>query len=187
MTSAQAHVSLRSFEKEQLKQAKIFTGISPNAMRRVFGGWILFSCVVGIIVAVAPNLSMQFILTTMFVLVAFTLAMFAQSRIAEGWPSIIYLDGEIGVVRDPQLREFICVPVELVKSVEPTIIKPNKKAIAIRLNEDQLTQEDIAVLLQAVWPRDNKVLGLAHFKHRQDACDAISQWIEKVISGKKPK
>ncbi len=174
-------VVLRTYSKEQLKTIQVLTGISPNAMRRVFGGWILFAAVVGGIVAVAPDLSLQFIVMTMLVLVAFTVAMFAQSRISEGWPAIIADDGYIGVVRDPQAREFICVPVNAIKDVTPTLIKPNKKAVAILLHTTQLTEDDVKVLNQAVWPRDDKLLGLAHFKSREDACERV---LEQLHRGK---
>lgn len=184
-------VVLRTYSKAQLKQIQVLTGISPNAMRRVFGGWILFAAVVGGIVAVAPDLSLQFIVMTMLVLVAFTVAMFAQSRIAEGWPAIIADGDYIGVVRDPQAREFVCVPVERIKNVEPTLIKPNKKAVAILLYTSQLTESDVEVLSQAVWPRDDKLLGLAHFKSREDACDRVLEFISPKKSnadqmGKRP-
>ncbi|WP_218312035.1 hypothetical protein [Alteromonas antoniana] len=184
-------VVLRTYSKAQLKQIQVLTGISPNAMRRVFGGWILFAAVVGGIVAVAPDLSLQFIVMTMLVLVAFTVAMFAQSRIAEGWPAIIADGDYIGVVRDPQAREFVCVPVERIKNVEPTLIKPNKKAVAILLYTSQLTESDVEVLNQAVWPRDDKLLGLAHFKSREDACDRVLEYISPKKSnadqmGKRP-
>lgn len=166
-------VVLRTYSKEQLKAVEVLAGISPNAMRRVFSGWILFAAVVGAIVVVAPELSLRFIVMTMLVLFAFTVAMFAQSRIAEGWPSIIADDDYVGVVRDPQAREFICVPMSAIKDVTPTLIKPNKKAVAILLHTSLLTKEDVEVLNQAVWPRDDKLIGLAHFKSREDACERI--------------
>ncbi|MCU7555871.1 hypothetical protein OCL06_14870 [Alteromonas sp. ASW11-19] len=166
-------IVVRTFNKAQIQQAEVISGISPNAMRRVFGGWILFAGGVAAIVAVAPELSAQFILMTMLVLVAFTVAMFAQSRIAEGWPSIICDDDHVCVVKDPQAREFICVPGGLVRDVEPTLIKPNKKAVAIKLNTAALTEADVEVLNQAVWPRDDRVLGLAHFKRREQVCERV--------------
>ena len=86
--SSQSSVVLRQYDKQTLKHVDIISGISPNAMRRVFGGWILFVAIVAVIVSVAPDLSVQFIGLTLFVLVAFTLLMFGQSRISEGWPAI---------------------------------------------------------------------------------------------------
>ena len=79
-------------------------------------------------------MSAQFIGLTLFVLVAFTLVMFGQSRITEGWPAIICDNNYIGVVRDPVKREYICVNSALVKEANPTLIKPNKKAVEIVLN-----------------------------------------------------
>ena len=86
---SQSFVFIRHYDKQSLKVVDVISGISPNAMRRVFGGWIFFAAVVGVIVSVAPDLSAQFIGLTLFVLVAFTLVMFGQSRITEGWPAII--------------------------------------------------------------------------------------------------
>ena len=161
---SQSSVFIRHYDKQSLKVVDVISGISPNAMRRVFGGWIFFAAVVGVIVSVAPDLSAQFIGLTLFVLVAFTLVMFGQSRITEGWPAIICDNNSIGVVRDPVKREYICVNSALVKEANPTLIKPNKKAVEIVLDSEQLSAEDQEVLNQAVWPRDNKLIGLAHLK-----------------------
>ena len=152
---SQSSVIIRHYDKQSLKLVDVISGISPNAMRRVFGGWIFFAAIVGVIVAVAPDLSAQFIGLTLFVLIAFTLVMFGQSRISEGWPAIICDNDYIGVVRDPVKREYICVPSVLVKEAIPTLIKPNKKAIEIVLDSDQLSEQDQDVLNQAVWPRDS--------------------------------
>lgn len=175
---SQSSVIIRHYDKQSLKLVDVISGISPNAMRRVFGGWISFAAIVGVIVAVAPDLSAQFIGLTLFVLIAFTLVMFGQSRISEGWPAIICDNDYIGVVRDPVKREYICVPSALVKEVNPTLIKPNKKAIEIVLDSEQLSEQDQDVLNQAVWPRDSKLIGLAHFKKREDACDSL-MWCVK--------
>jgi|TARA_Y100000994_G_C15698359_1_gene444150 hypothetical protein len=175
---SQSSVIIRHYDKQSLKLVDVISGISPNAMRRVFGGWIFFAAIVGVIVAVAPDLSAQFIGLTLFVLIAFTLVMFGQSRISEGWPAIICDNDYIGVVRDPVKREYICVPSALVKEVNPTLIKPNKKAIEIVLDSEQLSEQDQDVLNQAVWPRDSKLIGLAHFKKREDACDSL-MWCVK--------
>lgn len=166
-------VVLRQFDKATMRTVNVISGISPNAMRRVFGAWILFSAVVGVIVAVAPELSLQFILLTIFVLVSFTLAMFGQTRIAEGWPSIICTDDFIGVVRDPMKREFVCVHKSLVTNAMPGLIKPNKKAVEILLDENKLTAHDVEVLKQGVWPRSDRLVGLAHFKKREDVCQRV--------------
>ena len=175
---SQSSVIIRHYDKQSLKLVDVISGISPNAMRRVFGGWIFFAAIVGVIVAVAPDLSAQFIGLTLFVLIAFTLVMFGQSRISEGWPAIICDNDYIGVVRDPVKREYICVPSALVIEVNPTLIKPNKKAIEIVLDSEQLSEQDQDVLNQAVWPRDSKLIGLAHFKKREDACDSL-MWCVK--------
>ena len=178
--STQSSVVLRQYDKQTLKHVDIISGISPNAMRRVFGGWILFVAIVAVIVSVAPDLSVQFIGLTLFVLVAFTLLMFGQSRISEGWPAIICDDNTVGVVRDPVKREYICVDKSLVTVANPTLIKPNKKAIEIVLDASRLTESDVAVLNQAVWPRSDRLLGLSHFKRREDACDSV-MWCVKHL------
>jgi|TARA_Y100001970_G_C14141203_1_gene807181 hypothetical protein len=178
--SSQSSVVLRQYDKQTLKHVDIISGISPNAMRRVFGGWILFVAIVAVIVSVAPDLSVQFIGLTLFVLVAFTLLMFGQSRISEGWPAIICDDNTVGVVRDPVKREYICVDKSLVTVANPTLIKPNKKAIEIVLDASRLTESDVAVLNQAVWPRSDRLLGLSHFKRREDACDSV-MWCVKHL------
>ena len=178
--SSQSSVVLRQYDKQTLKHVDIISGISPNAMRRVFGGWILFVAIVAVIVSVAPDLSVQFIGLTLFVLVAFTLLMFGQSRISEGWPAIICDDNTVGVVRDPVKREYICVDKSLVTVANPTLIKPNKKAIEIVLDVSRLTESDVAVLNQAVWPRSDRLLGLSHFKRREDACDSV-MWCVKHL------
>ncbi len=171
--SDQSPVVLRHYDKQSLKSVDVISGISPNAMRRVFGGWIFFAAIVGVIVAVAPDLSAQFIGLTLFVLVAFTLVMFGQSRISEGWPAIICDQGYIGVVRDPVAREYICVNSNLVKGAQPGFIKPNKKAVEILLHDEKLSEDDQAILKQAVWPHADKLVGLAHFKRREDACESV--------------
>ena len=178
--SSQSSVVLRQYDKQTLKHVDIISGISPNAMRRVFGGWILFVAIVAVIVSVAPDLSVQFIGLTLFVLVAFTLLMFGQSRISEGWPAIICDDNTVGVVRDPVKREYICVDKSLVTVANPTLIKPNKKAIEIVLDASRLTESDVAVLNQAVWPRSDRLLGLSHFKRREDACGSV-MWCVKHL------
>ena len=175
---SQSSVIIRTYDKQSLKLVDVISGISPNAMRRVFGGWIFFAAVVGVIVSVAPDLSTQFIGLTLFVLVAFTLVMFGQSRITEGWPAIICDDNYIGVVRDPVKREYICVRSNLVKDATPTLIKPNKKAIEIILDSEQLLANDKELLNQAVWPREHSLIGLAHFKKREEACDSL-MWCVK--------
>lgn len=175
--SSSNNIQIKKIEKEQLKHAVVFSGISPKAMRRVFAAWSLFSTIVAIIVVLAPDLSQSFQLTVFAILIAFTLAMFAQSRIAEGWPAIIATENEICVVRDPNKREFICVPMSLVSKVEPAFIKPNKKAVALILDTEQLSDEDKHQLSKAVWPREDRLLALAHFISRDKACSKISSFL----------
>ena len=52
---SQSSVFIRHYDKQSLKVVDVISGISPNAMRRVFGGWIFFAAVVGVIVSVAPD------------------------------------------------------------------------------------------------------------------------------------
>ena len=57
--SSQSSVVLRQYDKQTLKHVDIISGISPNAMRRVFGGWILFVAIVAVIVSVAPSFTLE--------------------------------------------------------------------------------------------------------------------------------
>lgn len=173
-------VVLRHYDKTTIKHVDVISGISPYAMRRVFGGWILFAAIVGVIVSVAPDLSTEFIGITLFVLVAFTFVMFGQSRITEGWPSIMIDDGYIGVVNDPVKREFVCVKATLVTDAIPSIIKPNKQAVEIQIDKSSLSAVDIEQLKQAVWPREDKLIGLSHFKSREKICDDIMQYVKRT-------
>lgn len=168
-------VKIQKFDKKSLSAADVLAGISPKAMRRVFTGWLLFALAVGGIIALAPDLSQEFILITVFVLVSFTFVIFWQSRIAQGWPSIIYTDDAIGVVRDPQMRQFVCIDVQAVKEARPSIIKPNKKAVEILVEPSLLSEKDIEKLNRAVWPRDDRLIGLTHFKKREEVCDKINR------------
>ena len=68
----------------------------------------------------------------------------------------------------------------MVTVANPTLIKPNKKAIEIVLDASRLTESDVAVLNQAVWPRSDRLLGLSHFKRREDACDSV-MWCVKHL------
>ena len=166
--------------KQQIRDAEVFSGISPKAMRRVFGSWIIFVVIVALLVVFAPGMSMSFIWSTLVVLALFTVAMFAQSRIAEGWPAVLALDERLLVVRDPYKREFFKVNPALVTRAQATIIKPNKKAIAVYLNTELLSDSDKAVLSEAVWPRDDQLLALAHFISRERACDKIHAFVKSA-------
>ncbi|MEW9796554.1 hypothetical protein [Alteromonas sp. CYL-A6] len=167
-------VCQQQLTKTELATATIVSGISPNAMRRVFGGWILFAFVVGIIVAVAPNLSQDFINITFFVLVSFTVVIFWQSRISEGWPSIVVYEDKIGVVNDPQKREFIFAALSVFSEARPTVVKPNKKAVEVLLDTEKLSDEDIKTLNGAVWPRDDRLIGLCNFKSPEAVCQQLN-------------
>ncbi|GGW90009.1 hypothetical protein GCM10007391_25450 [Alteromonas halophila] len=166
-------VEVQTFDKQTLADAKVLAGLSPNAMRRVFLGWLLFTLAVITIIAFAPKLSEQFILITIGVLVSFTFVIFWQSRISEGWPSIIQAQDYIGVVRDPQLRQFVCVRLDAVIDAKPATIQPNKKAVEILIDPSSVTEEDVARLNQAIWPRDDRLLALTHFKQRELICQEI--------------
>ena len=177
---SQSSVVLRTYEPRHLKGVSVISGISPNTMRSVFGGWIFFAAVVAVIITVAPDLSYQFIGLTLFVLVSFTLVIFWQSRISEGWPAIISDDDFIGVVCDPLKRCFILVHKSVITYVTPTIIKPNKKAVQIHLDKSKLSENETNVLKQAVWYRDDAIIGLVHFKHS----DEVSERIMQLVQGK---
>ena len=178
-------VTLVTLTKNDIRQARIFSGISPKAMRRVFFAWIAFVVIVSLLVIFAPKLSTSFTLITLGTLTAFTVAMFAQSRISEGWPAILAKDEQLLIVRDPYKREFFCISPTLVSGIEPTVIKPNKKAIALKLNNEKLSEEDIETLNSAVWPRDNKLLALAHFIPRDKACNALRNYIDSISASRK--
>ncbi|NMH61242.1 hypothetical protein [Alteromonas ponticola] len=170
-------VIIREFDKTQLKKSKVLSGISPAILRRVFIGWLLFCFVVAGIVAAAPDLSDSFVLMTLCILVLFTVVMFAQNRLDEGWPAIIFLNDEIGVVCDPQARKYICVPLHLIEDVKPTIIKPNKKAVAIMLKVSRLSHADKDVLNEAVWPRDDKLLANVYYTSSSRLCRKIRSYV----------
>ncbi|QPG06723.1 hypothetical protein IT774_06175 [Salinimonas marina] len=176
------HIELVKLQKSQIRHAKVFSGISPKAMRRVFSTWVIFAILVWILVMFAPGLSSTFILSTALVLVVFTIAMFAQSRVGEGWPAVLVEDDKLHVVRDPYKREFFRLSPELVAHVEGTLIKPNKKAIALVLHTEQLAQEDINMLNQAVWPREDRLLALAHFISRDKACENLNAFIRHQVT-----
>lgn len=178
---SKSSVVLRTYDQRNLKKVSVVSGISPNTMRYVFGGWILFAAFVAVIVGVAPDLRYPFVALTMLVLVSFTLVIFWQSRISEGWPTIICDEGFIGVVCDPVKRCFICVHKSMVSDVKPIVIKPNKKALEIQLDKSALDESDRAILKQAVWPRDDALVGLVHFKSQEDVCQRIMQYVKSNI------
>ncbi|WP_137166655.1 hypothetical protein [Salinimonas lutimaris] len=174
------NIEIVKLNKQQILDADVFSGISPKSMRQVFGSWIIFVVIVAMLVIFAPEMSMSFIWSTLAVLALFTVAMFAQSRISEGWPAVLALEEKLLVVRDPFKREFFKVNPALVTQAEPTVIKPNKKAIAVHLDPQQLSDADKDVLSQAVWPRDDQLLALAHFISRERACEKIHTFVKSA-------
>ncbi|WP_245953233.1 hypothetical protein [Alteromonas aestuariivivens] len=174
-------ITCQQLDKQTFRQVKVYSGISPNVLRRVFGGWVLFAVIVGALVSFAPHISIQFEVITFIILMLFTVAMFWQSRISEGWPSLLLFQNRVCVVRDPQAREFICIPPSYISAVRPTIIKPNKRAVEIVLNPDALSAHDTLVLGEAIWPRTDRVLVLTHFKSRERVCAELKQWLDKYV------
>lgn len=171
--NAKAQVMLLELEPQEIKHAKVISGVSPYVLRRVFGFWILFVAAIGGLVTVAPDLSVDFITMTLVVLLAFTVLIFSQSRIAEGWPAIIHYHNKIGVVQDPVARRFLLVPETLVTDAKPHTLKPNKKAVAIELDDSGLNELEKSLLQQAIWPEDNRLIALSYFKKREDICAAV--------------
>lgn len=168
-----SQVSLIKLERNEIHYANLLTGITPTVLRRVFGSWVFFIAIVCIIVTLAPDISYSFIIMTYSVLLLFSVIIFAQSRISEGWPTIIEYENKIGVVQDPIERQFIMVPYELIDDVAPTTIKPNKRGLVIRLNTDALTDEDKAILERAIWPREDKLIAMVYLKKREVAAEEI--------------
>lgn len=167
-------VFIQTFSKEELRHAEMLTGVSPTILRRVFVGWMIFALIIAAVVSFAPGLSMSFILTTLAILVVFSIAMFAQSRISEGWPAIILTEHCVGVVCDPQKRQFICVNHNAVQGAEPAKVRPNRRAIAIKVKASAIDDETLTLLRSAVWPRDDRLLGLIFYRTRDDVCQYIN-------------
>jgi len=168
-------VYYQTFTKDALRNAEVLTGVTPEVLRRVFAGWMLFAAIVGVIVSLAPGLSMSFIVTTLVILLVFTVAMFAQSRISEGWPSIIMTPDAIGVVTDPQKRAFLCISRFAVDKAEPATVRPNRRAIAVLVKADYLDEDTVALLREGVWPRDDRLIGLIYYKARNNVCQYINE------------
>jgi hypothetical protein len=165
--SGSNHVSVEQLEPNEIAYAKVIAGVSPSVLRRVFGSWILFVCIIGVVVSLAPDISIEFLSMTFIVLFLFSVMIFFQSRISEGWPSVIIYERKLGVVKDPQAREFIFVSKALIKDALPIEIPQNKKAVEIKLKPALLTSDDLAVLRQGIWPRDDSLLAMTYFKKRQ--------------------
>lgn len=168
-------VSLLELEPQEVKHAKVIAGVSPYVLRRVFGFWVLFVAGIGGLVTVAPDLSMNFVIMTLVVLLVFTILIFYQSRIAEGWPAIIHYHNRIGVVQDPVARRFLFVPDSLVTDARPHVLKPNKKAVVIEFDNSSLNEKDKSLLQQAIWPEEDCLIALSYFKKREVICADIKK------------
>ena len=68
----QSQVALLELEPQEIKHAKVISGVSPYVLRRVFGFWMVFVAAIGGLVTVAPDLSQTFIVMTLVVLLLFT-------------------------------------------------------------------------------------------------------------------
>lgn len=169
-------VEIRHYSKSTIQQVDVLNGISPTLLKRVFVGWLVFAVIVEAIVFTAPQLSETFVNVTTASLILFTVLLWLQSRMAEGWPSIIHDSGVIGVVVDPTSREFLCASVDTIESVEPTIVKPNKKAVQINLIQSRLTDSDKEQLAKAVWPRESQLIGLSHLAEPSDVCAELASF-----------
>ena len=88
--NSKANVTLLELEPQEIKFAKVIAGVSPFVLRRVFGFWVLFVAIIAGVVTVAPDLSSTFVMMTLAALLLFTVMIFYQSRISEGWPAIIH-------------------------------------------------------------------------------------------------
>ncbi len=172
-------VELLTLDKNELSFAQVIAGISPRTLRRVFGSWISFVIIICILVALAPGISVVFMNMTFAIMAVFTVVIFAQSRIAEGWPTVIYYERKLGVVQDPIARSFIFVPLSVVKNVEPFHIQPNKKALAVVLDETKISEQDKETLNKAIWPHDDRLIAMTYFKKRKRAIDDINQLMTK--------
>ncbi|MDC8830689.1 hypothetical protein [Alteromonas gilva] len=165
-------------EPQELKHARVIAGVSPAVLRRVFGFWVLFVASICGLVSVAPNLSLFFVSMTGAVLLLFTVLIFYQSRVSEGWPAVIHYHNRIGVVQEPMLRQFLMVDDSIVVGAEPHTLKPNKNAVAITIDDSQLSDDDKALLQQAIWPDEKRLIALSYFKKREDICAAIRHIVE---------
>lgn len=166
-------VEIRQYDKSSIKNIDVINGVSPTLLKRVFIGWLVFACIVEAIVFTAPKLGETFVNVTTASLLLFTLLLWLQSRLTEGWPSIIHDNGALGVVIDPTSRKFLCASLDVVETAKPAIVKPNKKAVEISLNTQALTDNDMARLNEAVWPRESALVGLCHFEEPSEVCKAL--------------
>jgi|TARA_B100000965_G_scaffold405447_1_gene439625 hypothetical protein len=177
-------VCLFQLEPQEIKHAQVLSGVSPYVLRRVFGFWMLFVFAIAGVVSVAPGLSLFFVSMTFIVLLLFTFLIFYQSRISEGWPAILYYHGRLGVVKDPISRQFLFVSPSIVKTASPTVLKPNKKAVAIELDTRELSENDKFLLQQAIWPSEDKLIALSYFKKRENICSAIADVLKRKRNAK---
>ena len=173
--NSNAQVALLELEPQEIKHAKVIAGVSPYVLRRIFGFWIVFVAAIGGLVTVAPDLSQNFVTMTLVVLLLFTVLIFYQSRIAEGWPAVIHYHNRIGVVQDPVARRFLMVHDSLITDAKPHVLKPNKKAVVIEFDSSSLTEQDKALLEQAIWPQEDSLISLSYFKKREDICATVKE------------
>jgi hypothetical protein len=169
-------VEIRHYNKSTIQQVDVLSGISPTLLKRVFVGWLVFAFIVEAIVFTAPQLSETFVNVITASLILSTVLLWFQSRMAEGWPSIIHHNGMIGVVVEPTSREFLCASIDIIESIEPAIVKPNKKAVQVNLIQSQLTDSDKEQLAKAVWPRESQLIGLSHFAEPSDVCTELARF-----------
>lgn len=173
--NSNSQVSLLELEPQEIKHARVISGVSPYVLRRVFGFWVLFVAAIGGLVTVAPDLSVTFVTMTLVVLLLFTFLIFYQSRIAEGWPAIIHYHNSIGVVQDPVARRFLFVSDNLLTDAKPHVLTPNKKAVAIEFDNSELNDKEKSLLQQAIWPEENCLIALSYFKKRENICAAVRE------------
>jgi len=172
-------ISLRQLDKAEIKSCQWFAGVRPHMLRRTLLMWLAFSIGMAWIVAIAPELDPWFSALTYIVLIVFTFALFGQSRIDEGWPSLIAFDDALGVIQDPYSRTFILVHASLVKEVNPIILKPTKRAVELALDAAALSENDIHILLRAVWPRDHSLIAATPMTSRKKVISAVTRWLAR--------
>ena len=166
-------IHVREFSKSDLGLAQVVSGVSPKVLRRVFIGWLAFAFVVAFIVLGAPQLSEAFVGMTFAVLALFTFAIFGQSRISEGWPTIIMVEGFVGVVQDPHQRQFIMIPCELIVDTTATKTREQRKVVEIHVDQSRISEEEKQIIQAALWPHADRVVGMVQYRTRASVVKAI--------------
>ena len=172
-------IALRQLDKAEVKSCQWFAGVRPHMLRRTLVMWLVFAIGLAWIVAVAPDLEPWFSVLTYIVLIVFTFALFGQSRIDEGWPSLIAIDESLGVIQDPYSRTFILLHKSIVQGVNPIILKPTKRAVEINVDAASLSESDSHILLSAVWPRDHSVIAATPMVSRKKVIAAVTDWLAR--------